>query len=146
MLSFREFPLALGKAVLVSELVKLYRAEKMPPRYSTRRSYESWLKNYILPRWGELSITEMKARPVELWLQSLSVSPKSRLIFAECCEFCGTMPCGAVKCPRNGIPSNWVRSKAHRTAHGSRAVLMRKSSASSSRDFRGQLENCRTRA
>jgi integrase len=67
-----------GKAVLVSELVKLYRAEKMPRRYSTRRSYESWLKNYILPRWSELSITEMQARPVELWLQSLSVSAKSK--------------------------------------------------------------------
>jgi integrase len=67
-----------SEEVLVSELVKLYRAEKMPQRYSTRRSYESWLKNYILPRWGALSITEMQARPVELWLQSLSVSPKSK--------------------------------------------------------------------
>src|SRR5258708_4063902 len=36
----------------VSNLVEQYRAEKMPQRYSTRRSYEVWLKHYILAVWG----------------------------------------------------------------------------------------------
>jgi integrase len=67
-----------GKPILVNELVKLYRAEKMPRRYSTRRGYELWLNNYILPRWGGLPIGDMQARPTELWLQSLARAPKSK--------------------------------------------------------------------
>ena len=64
--------------ITVSSLVNFYRAEKMPRRYSTRRGYEVWLKNHILPRWGELPVTDMQARPVELWLQTLLLAPKSK--------------------------------------------------------------------
>lgn len=66
------------RAITVNSLTTLYRAEKMPQRYSTRRGYERWLRNYILPRWGEQPITEMQARPIELWLQSLPLAPKSK--------------------------------------------------------------------
>jgi hypothetical protein len=37
-------------SILVQNLVDLYRCEKMPERYSTRRSYECWLGKHILPR------------------------------------------------------------------------------------------------
>jgi integrase len=72
-----------GKAELVDgpnirDLVQHYRAEKMPTRTDTRRSYEVWLKNHILPKWGECGLSELQARPVELWLQSLALSPKSK--------------------------------------------------------------------
>jgi integrase len=50
----------------------------MPQRYSTRRSYESWLSGHILPRWGACLLTDLQARPVELWLTSLDLAPKSR--------------------------------------------------------------------
>src|ERR1700733_7145946 len=36
----------------VEQLVTLYRTNGMPERRSTRRGYETWIKNYILPRWG----------------------------------------------------------------------------------------------
>jgi integrase len=62
----------------VSALVEQYRIEKMPTRYSTRRSYEVWLKNYVLPRWGEQPITALQPRPAEMWLSSLNLSSKSR--------------------------------------------------------------------
>jgi integrase len=62
----------------INMLVQKYRTEKMPKRSDTRRSYEVWLKNHILPKWGEHSITELQARPVELWLESLILSPKSK--------------------------------------------------------------------
>jgi integrase len=62
----------------VSTLVEHYRAEKMPERYSTRRSYESWIENYILPVWGARPLSDLQARPVELWLKSLDLSPKSK--------------------------------------------------------------------
>ena len=62
----------------VSELVEQYRTEKMPVRYSTRRPYEVWLRLYILPKWGACPITELQPRPVELWLTSLDLAPRSK--------------------------------------------------------------------
>lgn len=64
-------------APTVSTLVEQYRQEKMPTRYSTRRSYDVWLRLRVLPRWGESPITDLQARPVELWLQSLTLAPRS---------------------------------------------------------------------
>jgi integrase len=62
----------------VRTLVAQYRAEKMPQRISTRRSYELWLENHILPKWGDCVLSDVQARPVELWLESLALSPKSK--------------------------------------------------------------------
>jgi integrase len=63
----------------IRTLVAQYRAEKMPQRISTRHGYNAWFNNHVLPRWGECSITDVQARPVELWLQSLTLAPKSRV-------------------------------------------------------------------
>ena len=62
----------------LAKLVEQYREEKMPTRYSTRRSYDAWLRNYIVPKWGACEVTAVQARPVELWLQSLTLSPRSK--------------------------------------------------------------------
>lgn len=51
----------------------------MPKRYSTRLAYESWFRNHILLAWGNRCITDLQARPVELRLDSLDLSPKSRV-------------------------------------------------------------------
>jgi integrase len=59
--------------------VEQFRQEKMPRRCSTRRGYETWLTGHILPHWGNRQITEVQARTVELWLESLSLSPKSKV-------------------------------------------------------------------
>lgn len=63
----------------VSNLVAQYRDEKMPQRFSTKRGYQSWLDNHIVPQWGEHPLTDLQARPVELWLQTLQLAPKSKL-------------------------------------------------------------------
>jgi integrase len=63
----------------VSALVQQYRVEKMPTRHDTRGGYESWLRVYILPKWEDHTITELQARPVELWLESLPLAPKSKV-------------------------------------------------------------------
>lgn len=68
-----------SEPLTVKSLIAEYKVEKMPQRASTQRGYESWFNNYILPKWGEVSLTDVQARPVELWLQSLTLSPKSRL-------------------------------------------------------------------
>jgi len=64
---------------MVSTLVEQYRAEKMPRRSDTRRSYEVWLSNYIIPKWGDRALSELQARPVELWIESLPLAPKSKV-------------------------------------------------------------------
>ena len=74
-----EGPLNGHSVVTLRSLVEQFRQEKMPQRHSTRSGYESWLKNHIIPRWGECQLVDLQARPVELWLQSLSLSPKSRV-------------------------------------------------------------------
>jgi integrase len=65
-------------APTVATLIERYRAEKMPRRASTRRGYDLWLNRYIVPQWGNTPITAVTARPIELWLQSLDIAPKSR--------------------------------------------------------------------
>ena len=65
-------------APTVTTLIEQYRAEKMPTRLDTNRGYESWIRVHILPKWGNKSITDLQARPVELWLESLPLAPKSR--------------------------------------------------------------------
>ncbi len=67
-----------ASTLTVKTLVEGYRAEKMPRRASTRSGYNSWLDNHILPVWGDHVISDVQARPVELWLKSLELSPKSR--------------------------------------------------------------------
>ena len=63
----------------VSTLVEQYRVEKMPTRHDTRGGYESWLRVHILPKWGDSPITDLQARPVEMWLESQPLAPKSKV-------------------------------------------------------------------
>jgi integrase len=63
----------------VSTLADEYKAEKMPERKETHRTYQSWIRVHILPKWGQSPITDLQARPVELWLESLPLAPKSRV-------------------------------------------------------------------
>jgi integrase len=64
--------------VTVGTLIERYRAERMPTRLDTRRSYEVWICNHILPKWGGRLLSDLEPRPVELWLQTLTLAPKSR--------------------------------------------------------------------
>jgi integrase len=69
----------LSSVPTVAALVEQYRAEKMPTRHDTRGGYESWLRVYILPQWTNARITDLQARPVEMWLEALSLAPKSKV-------------------------------------------------------------------
>jgi integrase len=68
-----------GNGPTVQTLVEQYRAEKMPRRAMTRQGYNTWLNQYVLPVWGNRPIQELQARPVDLWLRSLTLSPKSKV-------------------------------------------------------------------
>lgn len=76
----RELRLVAERTTLaVNRLVQEYRAEKMPRRADTRRSYDVWLSKHIIPRWGDYALSDVQPRPVELWLASLSLAPKSKV-------------------------------------------------------------------
>ncbi len=62
----------------VRSLVERYRVERMPTRTDTKRSYEVWISNHIMPKWGDCTIADLEPRPVELWLASLPLAPKSK--------------------------------------------------------------------
>jgi integrase len=63
----------------VRTLVEQYRAEKMPRRAMTRQGYNTWLNHYVIPKWGDGALQELQARPIDLWLQSLALAPKSKV-------------------------------------------------------------------
>jgi integrase len=67
------------KGTTVSELYERYREERMPTHASTIRGYTCWFKNHILPEWGQAPLKSVKPREVELWLNKLSLAPKSKV-------------------------------------------------------------------
>ena len=71
-------PTATNEADTVRALAARYEAERFPTRYDTARVYRSWLKKHILPEWGDTKVSDIRPRPVELWLRSLALSPKSK--------------------------------------------------------------------
>jgi len=62
----------------VRNVITRYETERMPSRHTTARVYRSFLKNHILPKWGDTEIHAVQPRPVELWLRDLPLSPKSK--------------------------------------------------------------------
>ncbi len=88
----------------------------MPSRSETSRVYRSWLHNHILPHWGDKSITDVQARPVELWLRQLDLSPKSRShvrnLLRALMEF--AMWCGILDVTRNPIDLVVVKGATQR--------------------------------
>lgn len=84
---------------LVSDVVRRFRDERMSQRHSTRLACDSRLNNHILPQWGHMEISAMQARPFELWLKSLELSPKTRVHLRglahqlwDYAMFCGEVP------------------------------------------------------
>lgn len=64
--------------VTFGAVIERYLAEELPDRHSTARSYQSWLRNHIKPKWGEYVLTQIKPLAVEQWLKGLDLAPKSK--------------------------------------------------------------------
>src|SRR6266536_2146523 len=94
-----------------------YEAERFPVRRSTARVYRSWLHNYVLPEWGDKSVKDLQPRPVELWLRSVALSPKSkthvRNMLHLLVDF--AMWSGVVELSRNPIELVVVKGATNRT-------------------------------
>src|SRR6266849_11197833 len=83
----------------------------------TARTYRSWLRKHIVPKWGDSLVSEIQPRPVELWLKSLSLSPKSkahvRNMMYMLLDF--AMWAGVIEVARNPIELVVVKGATKRT-------------------------------
>jgi integrase len=66
----------------VAELVEHYQQRELASNntwksYSTKRGYESYLKNWIAPHWGNYKLQDVKTIEVETWLRNLSLAKSS---------------------------------------------------------------------
>jgi len=106
-----------GEIPTVRALAERYERERLPSRHSTARMYRNWLRNHILPKWGDLPITEVQPRPIELWLRGLNLSPKSKChirgVLHLLMEF--AMWSGALEISRNPIDLVVVKGATKRT-------------------------------
>ena len=99
------------------KLVERYLREALSERYSTRSSYLSRLNRYILPKWKDVPMGEVKAYDVEQWLKSIARSPKTKshirgimhLLF-EC-----AMKWEMIACQRNPMELVKVKGVTKRT-------------------------------
>lgn len=79
---------------------------------STRRGYETWLNNHLIPKWGDCELADLQPRPVEMWLDSLALPPKSKVHIRGLLHvliFYGIMRCGAATFQPHAIQWNWSR-------------------------------------
>ncbi len=106
-----------SETLTVKALAGRYEQERLPSRHSTARMYRSWLRNHILPKWGDSPINKVQPRPVELWLRELNLSPKSKAhvrgILHLLMEF--AMWGGALAISRNPIDLVVVKGATKRT-------------------------------
>jgi integrase len=69
-----------GRPVSVGALMDHYIEHELPERrYSTQQSHSSTLRRWILPRWGDRPLEEVKPVAVEEWLRSLTLAPKTKV-------------------------------------------------------------------
>jgi integrase len=59
-------------------VIERYMEEEKPDRYSTLSSYRSYIKNQIMPKWGDYPLDAVKAMVVEAWLKQLILAPKTK--------------------------------------------------------------------
>jgi integrase len=101
---------------LVKELVRQFRKERMSERHSTRLACDSRLDNHVLPQWGHREIIELQPRPVELWLKSLALSPKTRVhvraLLHQLWDY--AMFCGHIPTQRNPMELVIIRGATRR--------------------------------
>ena len=64
--------------VMFGAICDRYLKEELPERYSTAKSYQSNIKNYLKPRWGDYLLDKIRPMAVEDWLKNLPMAPKSK--------------------------------------------------------------------
>jgi integrase len=69
-----------ARPVILDAVVDHYVKQELSVlRYGTQQSHLSTLRRWILPRWGDCLLEQVKAVDVEEWLRSLPLAPKSKI-------------------------------------------------------------------
>ncbi len=69
----------------LTQLVKHYEGQELPTKASsTQRTLRTSLKIWVLPKWGELRLTDVKTVDVEKWLRGQRL-PKNPFRLTEHC-------------------------------------------------------------
>jgi integrase len=80
--------------------------------YSTKKAYQGYLRNWIVPRWGDFLLPNIKAVEVELWLKHLERAA------GTCCKIRNVMSVLFNHARRYDLydrnPIQWVRQSAKR--------------------------------
>ena len=72
------------KAISLAALVEHYREKELSPdnpeskSYSTKQAYQIYLKKWIVPRWGNTSLQDIRTVAVEEWLKSIPLARGSK--------------------------------------------------------------------
>jgi len=74
-----ETPQSALRPISIEQLVEHYTAKELSAdnsskAYSTRSVYKVYFRNWILPRWGEYRISDVKTVAVEEWLNTLTLA------------------------------------------------------------------------
>jgi integrase len=68
-----------GEVVTFGALLDRYIAEELPElRHSTGHAYRSYIERHVRPKWGTYPIGSVKPCPVEQWLKSVDLAPKTK--------------------------------------------------------------------
>lgn len=69
-----------GRPISIAALIDHYIERELPERrHSTQQSHSSTLKRWILPRWGDRALEDVKPVAVEEWLRLLALAPKTKV-------------------------------------------------------------------
>jgi integrase len=80
----QQTPLAESGPDTIAELVAHYRLKELNENshshksFPTRAAYRSYLENWVLPRWGELKLDQIKPVTVEEWLHGIKRAKATR--------------------------------------------------------------------
>jgi integrase len=94
--------------VTIRQVVKHYELNELPNKaFSTQRTFNTSLNTWILPKWGEHMLTDVKTVQVESWLRSLSLANHTKaklrntmhLLFSHACrhDWLGKNPMSLVR-------------------------------------------------
>jgi integrase len=60
------------------DVIAKYENEELPKRHSTRRGYLQIDRLYLLPRWGEVPLLQMKPAAVRSWILQLDLNSRTK--------------------------------------------------------------------
>jgi len=59
-------------------VMEVYTREEMPERLKSQQNYRLLMDRHIQPKWGDMTLSEVRPHAVEVWLKELTYSPETK--------------------------------------------------------------------